>query len=133
MQKIFEFLNQNKFGNLATCENNKPDTRPFELVFHSDKGMFFYTSSDADLTNQLKTNPNICFCTTDSDYNYVKVKGSVIFSDDSEDKVKILEKSEFAKEVYNDSNIDKMKVFILPHGKCMMHFHIDNKVITGEF
>jgi len=133
MKKIIEFLNQNKFGNLATCNNYKPDTRPFELVFYCDKGMFFYTSSDVDLTNQLITNPNICFCATDSNYNYVKVSGSVIFSVESEDKVKILEKSEFAKTIYNDSNIDKMKVFFLPHGKCMMHFHIDNKVITDEF
>jgi len=133
MKNIFEFLNQNKFGNLATCNNGKPDTRPFELVFHCDKGMFFYTSSDTGVTNQLKNNPNICFCATDSNYNYVKVSGSVTFSDESHDKIKILEQSEFAKTVYNDSNIDNMNVFFLPHGKCMMHFHIDNKVITDEF
>lgn len=133
MNKIIEFINQNKFGNLATCNNDKPDTRPFELAFHCDKGMFFYSSSEDELTNQLKQNPNICFCATDSNYNYVKVKGSVKFSEDNDDKSNILEKSKFAKNVFNDSNIDNMKVFFLSHGKCMLHFHNDNNVIIEEF
>ena len=133
MKNIIEFLNQNKFGNLATCTNNTPYTRPFELGFYCDRGMFFYTSCDEDLIKQLKTNPNICFCATDSNYNYVKINGSVVFSDDKSDKTKILEKSTFAKEVYNDSNMDKMQVFFLPHGNCMMHFHNNNKVTTHEF
>lgn len=133
MKNISEFLDQNKFGNLATCNDDKPDTRPFELSFHCDKGMFFYAAADEKITNELEVNPNICFCATDPNYNYVKVNGSVIFSDNEDDKAKILEKSEFAKTVYNDSNIDKMKVFFLPHGKCMMHFRNDDKVITDEF
>jgi uncharacterized pyridoxamine 5'-phosphate oxidase family protein len=133
MKDIIEFLNQNKFGNLATCYNDKPDSRPFEFVFYCDKGMYFYSSTDTELMNQLKANPNICFCATDSSYNYAKVCGSVIFSEENDDKVQILEKSEFAKKIFNDSNLDKMKVFLLPHGKCMQHFHSDNKVITDEF
>jgi uncharacterized pyridoxamine 5'-phosphate oxidase family protein len=133
MKKINEFLDQNKFGSLATCDNVKPDARPFELSFHSDKGMFFYSAADESITKELKVNPNICFCATDPNYNYVKVSGSVVFSDNKDDKTKILEKSEFAKAVYNESNIDNMNVFFLPHGKCMMHFHNDNKVITDEF
>ncbi|MBP1925283.1 putative pyridoxamine 5'-phosphate oxidase family protein [Sedimentibacter acidaminivorans] len=133
MNKIIEFINQNKFGNLATCSNEKPDTRPFELVFHDDKGMFFYSSAEEELTNQLKQNPNICFCATDSNYNYVKVKGSIEFSENKDDKIKILEKSKFAKNIFSDSNIDKMKVFSLPHGKCMLHMHNDDNVIIEEF
>lgn len=133
MKDIIEFLNQNKFGNLATCNSDKPDSRPFEFVFYCDRGMFFYASSDTELINQLKINPSLCFCATDSNYNYVKVSGSALFSDESEDKIKILEKSEFAKAMFHDSNLDKMKVFYVPHGKCIQHFHSDNKVITDEF
>jgi uncharacterized pyridoxamine 5'-phosphate oxidase family protein len=133
MNSINEFLVQNKFGNLATCIHDKPYTRPFELAFQNDKGMFFYASRDEDLVNQLKTNPNVCFCATDSNYNYVKVDGSVVFSDAAGDKAEILEKSAFAKDVYSGSNLDKMQVFSLPHGNCMMHLHNDNKVITDKF
>jgi len=133
MKKIIEFINQNKFGNLATCNNDKPDTRPFELAFHCDIGMFFYSSAEDELTNQLKQNSNICFCATDSNYNYVKIKGSVKFSEDIDDKSKILEKSNFAKKVYNNSNLEKMEVFYLPHGKCMLHMHNDDNVIIKEF
>jgi uncharacterized pyridoxamine 5'-phosphate oxidase family protein len=133
MKEILDFLKENKFGNLATCEGNIPDTRPMEMVFHSEKGLFFYTSNGEDLAKQLKTNQNVCFCATAADYNYVKVKGAIVFSDEKEDKRKILENSVFAKKVFNDSNMETMLVFFLPNGKAMMHLHGENKVITDEF
>lgn len=133
MKEIIDFLENNKFGNLATCVGNMPDTRPMEMVFHSEKGLFFYTSKGEDLANQLKDNQSVCFCSTDSSYNYVKVKGSVTFSDEEKDKKSILEKSVFAKKIFNDSNLEMMLVFFLPNGKAMMHFHEENKIITGEF
>lgn len=133
MKDIIEFLSNNKFGSLATLGDDKPDVRPFEFVFHCEKGMFFYTAAESEITTQLEANPNICFCATDTNYNYVKVSGSVVFSDDYEDKVKILEHSKFAKNNFEESNLDKMKVFYLPHGYCKKHFHSDNKTIKDEF
>lgn len=133
MKEIIEFLKENKFGNLATCSNEKPDLRPFELVFYCDRGMFFYVSADTDAASELKANPNICFCATDNNYNYVKVSGRVLFSDNIADKSKILEESKFAKKFFDESNLQKMLVFYLPHGKCKHHFYKDNKIITEEF
>jgi len=133
MEQIIEFLSQNKYGNLATCVGNQPDTRPMELVFHSDKRMYFYTSIGEDLASQLRDNPNISFTSTDQNYNYVKLRGSVEFSKEKQDKLKILENSTFANRVFNDSNLDSMLVFYLPHGKAMMHIHGENKPITSDF
>ena len=133
MKEIIDFLNNNKFGNLATCDGNKPDTRPFEVVHISDNGLLFYASSDTEVCKQLRVNPNICFCATDEKYNYVKVKGEISFSDKQEDKDKVLENSNFAKKVYESCGKDKMEVFYLTHGECMLHHHMDDNIIKKSF
>ena len=133
MKEIMEFLNKNKFGNLATCDGNKPDTRPFEVAYISNDGFLFYVSSDTEVYRQLKENPNICFCATDEQYNYVKVVGSISFSDKQEDKDKVLENSQFAKKVYESSGTEKMKIFCLNHGECMLHHHMNDNVVKESF
>jgi len=133
MKEIIDFLNKNKFGSLATCDGNKPDTRPFEVAYSSNEGFLFYVSSDTELSKQLKANPNICFCATDEKYDYVKVVGAISFSNKQEDKDKVLANSHFAKKVYASCGTDKMEVFYLPHGECMLHHHTDDNIIKKSF
>jgi uncharacterized pyridoxamine 5'-phosphate oxidase family protein len=133
MKDFIEFLNNNKFGSLATNSYDKPDVRPFEMVYYSEQGMFFYTTVDSEVAKQLSENSNICFCATDQSYNYVKVSGSVIFSDKQEDKDKILKNSKFAQEIFHNLDISKMKVFYLEHGECKKHLHSSNETIKDNF
>ncbi|WP_352399249.1 pyridoxamine 5'-phosphate oxidase family protein [Anaerotignum sp.] len=133
MKEIIDFLNKNKFGNLATCDGSKPDARPFEVAYICEEGFFFYASSDTALSKQLKANPNICFCATDEKYNYVKVTGTIAFSNKQQDKEKVLENSHFAKKVFEAKGKDKMEVFYLQHGECMLHQHGDGSIIQKSF
>lgn len=133
MKEIIDFLNQNKIGSLATCNNGIPDVRPFELAFYCDRGMFFYTSAGKDVHQQLNANPNISFCATDQNYNYVKISGPVSFSNKNEDKTNIIANSQFAKNVFANSNTDNMIVFFLPHASCMIHYFPDNREIQYQF
>lgn len=133
MNEIITFLEQNKFGSLATCNAGKPDVRPFELVFHSDRGMFFYTSGGENLYEQLNANPNISFCATDQNYNYAKISGTVSFSSDENDKTKIISNSQFAQKAFANSTIDNMKVFFLPSASCILHYQADNRDIEWQF
>ncbi|MEA4973572.1 hypothetical protein SDC9_106586 [bioreactor metagenome] len=133
MKEIIDFLNTNKFGSLATCDGNKPDTRPFEVAYISDEGFLFYVSSDTELSKQLKANPNICFCATDEKYDYVKLVGAISFSNKQEDKDKVLANSNFAKKVYSSCGTDKMEIFYLPHGECMLHHHMGDNIVKEGF
>lgn len=133
MKEIIDFLSKNKFGSLATCDGNKPDVRPFEVAYISNEGLLFYVSSDTELSKQLKTNPNICFCATDEKYDYAKVSGRISFSNKQEDKDKVLENSHFAKEVYKSCGTDKMEVFHLQQGECMLHRHMNDNIINETF
>ncbi|WP_312046073.1 pyridoxamine 5'-phosphate oxidase family protein [Anaerotignum sp.] len=133
MKETIDFLNKNKFGNLATCDGNKPDTRPFEVAHISDQGLLFYVSSDTDLSKQLKANPQICFCATNDKYDYVKVTGEITFSNSQEDKDSVLKHSHFAKKVFDAIGLDKMEVFKLNHGECMLHHHMNDNVTKESF
>ena len=133
MKEIIDFLNKNKFGSLATCDGNKPDTRPFEVSYISNEGLLFYVSSDTDLYKQLKANANICFCATNENYDYVKISGEISFSSKQEYKEKILANSHFAKKVYDSCGTDKMEVFCLEHGKGILHHNMDDNIIKESF
>lgn len=133
MKEILDFLSQNKFGSLATCSENQPDNRPVECVFTSEKGLFFYTTTGKDLAEQLNQNKNVCFCATDSEYSYVKIKGAVSWSREKEDQQKILENSTFAKKVFSDGDLSSMLVYYLPHGTGMLHHHGNNEPICYNF
>lgn len=133
MNEITTFIEQNKYGSLATCSGGKADIRPFELVFHCDRGMFFYTSAGESLYEQLNENPYISFCATDQNYNYTKIAGTVSFSSDKDDITKIMAYSQFAQKVFANSNADSMKVFFLPHASCELHYQADNRVVEWQF
>ncbi len=133
MNESIDFLKKNKFGNLATCDGNKPDTRPFEVAYISNEGLIFYVSSDTELSKQLKKNPNICFCATNENYDYLKVTGEISFSTKQEDKDKVLANSHFAKKVFASGGEDKMEVFSMLHGESMLHRHMNDNIIKESF
>lgn len=121
MNKIIEFLENNKNGNLATSVNNEPHIRPFEYGYKTNEGIFFYTSDNKAVYSQLKENPKICFCSTDKNLNYVELHGNINFTDNKEHKEKIINNSNFAKQIYKNANNEHLKVFYLPHGEAVMH------------
>ena len=133
LNEIVGFIEQNKYGSLATCNGGKPDVRPFELVSHCDRGMFFYTSADEDVYEQLCANPNISFCATDQNKNYVKISGTVTFSNNEDDKAKIVADSQLAKEIFPNSDLDRMRVFYLPHASCLLHYYANHKAVEWQF
>lgn len=121
MHKIIDFLENNRYGNLATSVNDEPQVRPFEYGYKTNEGIFFYTSDNKGVYSQLKENPNICFCSTDKDLNYVQLRGNVEFTDNMDHKEKIIEKSNFAKDIYKSAANEHLKVFYMPHGQAVLH------------
>ncbi len=132
MKEITAFLNENKFGSLATCRGSSPDVRPLELLCSDDGKILFYLSDSSDAYREICKNSNICYCATDKDYNYIKVSATAKISDNVKDKQNVLTNSSFADKVYqNDSQ--HMKVFELTEGTCILHRYMDDDVIKSSF
>ncbi len=121
MEEIFDFLENNKYGSLATSKEEQPYVRPFEYGFKTDEGVFFYTSDDKEVYSQLQSNPRVCFCSTDKDLTYVQLKGDVKFTDEEKYKDLMLSKSRNARKIYETTDNSRLKVFYMPHGSVTMH------------
>ncbi len=133
MQEIFNFLENNKYGSLATSAEGQPFVRPFEYGFKTDEGVFFYTSDDKEVYSQLQSNPRVSFCATDKDLTYVQLTGDVKFTEEDKYKDIMLQKSNNAQKIYKTSNNDQLKVFYIPHGKAVMHQYESGYVSDQKF
>ena len=133
MQEIIDFLKKNKFVSMATIDQETIDNRPMEMVCHGKRGFYFYADTTSEVVKQLRANEQVCFCATDAEYNYVKIKGTAKLSAEKEDRQMILAQSVFAKENYNDDTLENMMVIFVPGGTAMMHTHKDNELITDSF
>lgn len=120
MEEIVKFLEANKYGSLATCENGQPHVRPFEFGFKTEEGVFFYTSKDKEVYKQLSANPKASFCATDPDLTYVQLIGEVKFTEDQKHKEMILQKSDNASNIYGSADNSELIVFCM-NGKAIMH------------
>ena len=57
-EQILELLDTNKFGTLATVENNKPHTR-YMTFLHEDFTLFTPTSKETHKAEEIENNPNV--------------------------------------------------------------------------
>jgi uncharacterized pyridoxamine 5'-phosphate oxidase family protein len=133
MKEIINFLEQNKFGNLATSTDGQPYVRPFEYGFKTDDGVFFYTSDDKAVYSQLQSNPKASFCATDENLTYVQLTGDVKFTDDKKYKDMMIQNSRNASKIYQSADNPQFKVFYMPHGHAMMHKHEGGYVCDENF
>lgn len=59
---VFSFINENMSCNLATCIDNKPQTR-WMLMYKADSdGIVFHTGTMRDLYRSLLANPQVELC-----------------------------------------------------------------------
>ncbi len=131
--QITRFLQDNKFGTLATTTEVGLDVRPMEAVSVEPDGVYFYVAKDTPLFRQVQNNPHVAFCATDNGHNYVKLKGKVSFQNDEASKEKILASSVFAKQVYPEGDTGRMAVMLLEHGTWAHHQHGAHPLVEGEF
>ena len=132
MEEIIKFLEENKYGSLATCSNGQPYARPFEYGFKTQEGIFFYTSNDKEVYNQIQENPKVCFCATDKGFTYVQLTGEAKFIEDQKLKEMMLKHSENARTIYKTADNPEFKVFCM-NGKAVMHKYEKGYVCDTQF
>ncbi|WP_051280472.1 pyridoxamine 5'-phosphate oxidase family protein [Anaerovorax odorimutans] len=134
MEEIVKFLENNKYGSLATSVDDQPYVRPFEYGFKSEDGIFFYTSKDKGVYSQLKSNPKASFCVTGKDDStYVELTGNIKFTNDEKYKNMMLEKSNNARKIYGSSDNENFEVFYMSHGRASMHESSSGYVSDDQF
>jgi uncharacterized pyridoxamine 5'-phosphate oxidase family protein len=95
-------LKQNPNGVLATQDGKGVRTRVFQYLFADGNKVYFCTSGEKPVYDQLKANPSVSFCTYPADFSLVlSVNGKVVFSEDIALKTRALDENPMIKGIFN--------------------------------
>jgi uncharacterized pyridoxamine 5'-phosphate oxidase family protein len=107
-------LKANPNGVLATQVNGKIKTRVFQYLFSDGNKVYFCTSNQKPVYNQIKANPFVSFCTYPADYaTVVSVNGKALFVDDAALKKRALDENPGIKGIYNTPENPIFEVFYI--------------------
>ena len=85
MQTALDFLKEHYEVAFATCEDNRPKLRLFQIMRHEGTTLYFATSTQKAVYSQLVANPHVEILAVDGKVS-VRCEGSVDFDVDDECK-----------------------------------------------
>ncbi len=112
MFNFVEKLEANKSGVFATVEKGKVKTRVFQYLFAEGNKVYFCTSNEKPVYNQIKENEYVSFCVHANDYSDVtSVNGKAVFVDDVELKNRVLDMYPMIKNIYKTGDNPVFETF----------------------
>ena len=107
-------LKANPNGVLATQDKGRVKTRVFQYLFSDGNKVYFCTSNEKPVFNQLKENPYVSFCTYPADFAPVlSVNGKVTFVDSMALKTRALDENPNIKGIYHSPDNHAFKIFYI--------------------
>ena len=113
-KEVFEFINQNMSGALATCVDNQPHVRGMMMYRADEKGIIFHTGVMRDLYKQLQANPNIELCFHNADPKnlmQVRVSGIAMLENDGKLRDEIISQRPVLKPIVARHGLESIAVF----------------------
>ncbi len=107
-------LKSNPNGVFATRDGDGVKTRVFQYLFSDDNKVYFCTSSEKPVYEQLAKNPNVSFCTYPADFSPVlSLYGKVVFVDDLALKARALDENPGIQDIYETPDNPVFKLLYL--------------------
>lgn len=121
MKEVVHFLQSNPVQYLGTTDKNgNPKVRPFQFMIEKDNKLYFCTSNQKDIFQELKNNSNIELCVSSPEYAWIRLSGKVVFSDNLSIKGAIIEHSPLVKSIYRTPDNPVFEVFYLENAKAVI-------------
>ncbi len=108
MERALEFLRNHVEVAFATCEDNRPKIRMFQIMKMEGTDLYFATSPVKEVYKQLQGNPHVEILSRDGMVS-VRCVGKVVFEVDEETKKWIYGHNAVLSRLY--SSYDKMAYF----------------------
>lgn len=118
---------------LGTEDEGKPHVWPFQFQFADDRKLWFCTSKEKEIYQQMAKNPWIEFCAVMPDTRSVRIWGRAVLEDRWEIKQKILDKEPLIKEIYPTPDSSGFTSFYLAHGFYSFFDLLGNAPREGNF
>lgn len=127
MLKVVEILKNSPAIYLATVNNeNAPNNRPVALALEEKRILYFSTSNETSMYNDLQKNPLLSISVMTPEFVWVRINAKCKFTDDTYIKEKILQEKEFLKNTFENSQNPKFKVFFLESGTATIYDYSGN-------
>ena len=116
-KKAFQLIEDAVSVAFSTLNNGKAEVRMINVMLIQEDGLYFITARGKAFYHQLKQNPEVAICSTDSNYVSVRINGEIKFCEDSAIAKKIFEHNPELGDLYPDGKRDIMEAFHLYKGK----------------
>lgn len=120
MKEVVNFLKENSTGYFATVEDGKPKVRPFQFMLEESGKLFFCTSNEKEVYQQLMVNPYFEFSSSSPQFAWLRLSGKARFSNDLRIKEKILEISPLVKSIYKTANNPIFEIFSVEEATAVL-------------
>lgn len=121
MNEVIEFLKENPVQYFATVGlDNKAKVRPFQFMIEDGGKLYFCTNNEKDVFRQIKNNPYVEVCVSNSKFQWMRLNGKVKFSNDMDIKKKVIESSPLVKSLYKTADNPIFEIFYLEDAKAII-------------
>lgn len=121
MNEVIEFLKENPVQYFATVGlDNKAKVRPFRFMIEDGGKLYFCTNNEKDVFKQIKNNPYVEVCVSNSKFQWMRLNGKVKFSNDMDIKKKVIESSPLVKSLYKTADNPIFEIFYLEDAKAII-------------
>ncbi|HEO5788759.1 TPA: pyridoxamine 5'-phosphate oxidase family protein [Streptococcus agalactiae] len=105
-------LKKNLYGIFATVDDGRPRTRAFQYLFSDGKKVYFGTTNNKPVYQQMIKVPYISFCTHSQDYSEIlSINGKVEFVDSIDLKTRAMDEYPAIKELYKTPENPIFEIF----------------------
>lgn len=121
MNEVVEFLTNNPVQYVGTVGlDGKAKVRPFQFMIEDGEKLYFCTSNQKDVYQEMKNNPYIEVTASSPEFAWIRLNGKVVFIDDVSIKNKVIESSGLVKSIYQTGDNPVFEVFYLDEAKAII-------------
>jgi len=114
VKAVTEFLVKSQVQYLATIGlDEKPKVRPFQLMLEDGGRLYFCTSNQKPVFQEMQKHPHVEFCASGANFSWLRLNGKVVFSKDLGLKARIQDASPIVKSIYKTPDNPTFEVFYL--------------------
>ncbi|WP_195429564.1 pyridoxamine 5'-phosphate oxidase family protein [Clostridium sp. D46t1_190503_E9] len=121
MNEVVEFLKENPVQYFATVGlDGKAKVRPFQFMLEKEGKLYFCTNNKKDVFNEIKNNPYVEVCASSPKFEWLRLNGKVVFSNDLDIKREVIESSSLVKSLYKNAENPIFEIFYLQEVKAVI-------------
>jgi len=120
MEKVLQYLKENKTFYLATVDGDKPQVRPFGVVSIINGKLYIQTSKTKKVYQQMIKNPKIAICTMGKDGTWLRISATAVEDYRLEIIQQFLDDNPILKDMYSADD-GKCTIFYLKDATCTFY------------